>query len=178
MAQETEPGCIVFTITFGISGIPKLAWTKGPLTLPQKTYWKLLMVALLWHQKAGLSSPVLGTVYWLLCSCTVDVMNADLLIRGSDNRAICWGNYAPLEVIVGRTEKNKVGSMSGLISLRDTAGSQQGRVFGRQWLAKMMQTGSIGICALGTRVLCIRLRPVSTSSVRRLNYNCNPCGKS
>lgn len=33
--------------------------------------------------------------------------------------------------------------MSELISLRDTAGSQQGRVFGRQSLARMMQTGYI-----------------------------------
>lgn len=38
------------------------------------------------------------------------VINADLLIRWSDNYAICQGNYAPLEVVAGRIRKiNELG---------------------------------------------------------------------
>lgn len=39
--------------------------------------------------------------------------------------------------------------MSELISLRVAAGSQQGWVFGRQFLAKMVQTGCVGTWARG-----------------------------
>lgn len=37
--------------------------------------------------------------------------------------------------------------MSELISLGDTSGSQQGRVFGRRFPTRRMQTGCVSICA-------------------------------